>query len=1154
MTHQTPRKPLPRALSWGALALVLIGAGALALHLRDLDAQARIAAVRALESGLGLKAKIERAELSLLRGELLASGVELRDAHGRLVASARELRLAGSWTGLLRGRVDLQSVQLNGARVQLGEAELRALEAAAKRDARPPFTTLEVTDSALAVELPGLGKIELEALRLQLQAQPARLQLKLDAPRARFALPGEAPLVLGALHVAGTGDARGLQLSEAQLTRGKAKVVFADARLRFPLGDEASARIDVDGELGELLALWPAATRPALAGKLKLVGSLGRTQGRWSGEGRLALGAISLRGTQFATRTELSYKIGERGIALDGRLERGNPVVAARLQTELRIAGAALELSPLAVSAGQSTLTGKAAVDDAGALALELAADDARVGDVASLLGLDPARVPLDGRGKLALRAHGAPAAPALALELNLHQASVAGVALGSLNATLELAGGGSELRVVRASAAERTRTIATEGLRLRWPGGALEASGKVALNHVPLADLYSALGVRDDVLLSRLQADARGQLELSRAGASQKLGLTLDLSQPSLDGRDFDAGKLDAQITLFDGAQGAARSALELAKLELRSGAGKLALSGKVARGGALDLRVALDGLPLSRIAANGWPWSSLEGTARGEGSFSGSTQDPRARFALELDDLRFGGIGFGRQPLRAELTSGKGGDTLAGCETAARGGGINGASWRLCGGRGGVELDLALGSGQGRPMRGRLEVEGADISAWLPDDRGGDPLPGSLSGALAIDGGGLSSPETLSGRVDVRVLALGKGSHALRAAAPFALRIARGAVTVENGSLVGDRVQLKLGAQGTLPNVRLTADGTVAVNPLARAGVVPLVSEAYGEVGVHAELAPGRRPLLRAVLELRDVIAHVGGDALVVKKVKGAIAVEDQRATLKGLTGELGGGTLELGGEMELTGLSVTRYDLTLGANKVALEPQPRFNIAFDAQARLESGKNGKPPKVTGTFKVAKLVYGRNIQLPEALVAMNRSDRSTRAAYAPARDRLLVDIAIEHSQPLVVRNNFLDAELSLRGAERTLRVVGSDQRFGLLGELAVDRGRVLYRGDEFQIARGAVSFADPERVDPVFDLRAIAQKRSRPDASIVFSARGDRDAFQIDVRCDTDNGTAPEPFECDFAHDKLRCDQFDELVQQFACRPKTELSSAGQ
>jgi translocation and assembly module TamB len=801
---------------------------------------------------------------------------------------------------------------------------------------------------------------------------------------------------------------------------------------------------------------------------------------------------------------------------------------------------------------GQSTLQGSAHVDADGAFKAQLAAEDARVADVAPLLGLDPARVPLQGRGKISLSAHGVAEQAELAIELALSEASVAGVELGTLDASLELRDGGQELHVLHANASEHTRTIATEGLRLRWPSGALEANGKVALARFALADLYRALGARDDALLSRLQADARGQIELAHGAGVQKLSLALELAQPSLDGHDFDSGKLDAQVSLFEGAEGSnAHSALELKALELRSGQGRLALDGKVARGGALELHATLQGVPLSRLTGSDWPWSVLHATASGEGTFGGSVQEPRAKLALELDDVQFGGIALGRQPLTLQLARAKAADAVPGCEVALRAlGELNGGAWLLCGGRNGAKIDLALGTAPSRPLRGRVELDGVDISRWLPADRDGDALPGTLSAALSLDAGGLAAPQSISGKLEVRALALGKGPHALHAPAPFALRIAHGAVKVENGQLVGERIQLTLGAQGTLPDVRLTADGAQAANTLAKAGLIPLVREAYGDVGVHIEVAPGHTPLLRAALELRDLIVHVGPD-LIVNKVRGKITVADNQAEIEQILGDVGGGTIELGGDMQLGGLSLTRYDIALAATKVALEPQPRFEIAFDAKTRLQSGEKGRPPKVSGAFKVAHLLYGRHIQLPEALVAMNKNDRGTRAAYDPARDKLLVDITIEHSEPLIVRNNFMDAELSLRGAERTLRVVGSDQRFGLLGELAIDRGRVMYHGDEFLITRGAVSFADPERVDPVFDLRAIAQKHTRPDASIVFSARGDRDAFQIDVRCDA--GSTPlaiEPFDCDFAHDKLRCDDFNKLVEQFACRPKTELS----
>ena len=124
---------------------------------------------------------------------------------------------------------------------------------------------------------------------------------------------------------------------------------------------------------------------------------------------------------------------------------------------------------------------------------------------------------------------------------------------------------------------------------------------------------------------------------------------------------------------------------------------------------------------------------------------------------------------------------------------------------------------------------------------------------------------------------------------------------------------------------------------------------------------------------------------------------------------------------------------------------------------------------------------------------------------------------------------------------------------MVGTNQRFGLLGGMEVARGRVLFHGDEFEIARGAVSFGEETRVAPVFELRAVAKKRTRKDASIVLEAKGDRETFALDVHCDAGAARvlAP-PFACAFAHDQLRCDRFEQLATLWSCPVRTELSKA--
>jgi len=235
---------------------------------------------------------------------------------------------------------------------------------------------------------------------------------------------------------------------------------------------------------------------------------------------------------------------------------------------------------------------------------------------------------------------------------------------------------------------------------------------------------------------------------------------------------------------------------------------------------------------------------------------------------------------------------------------------------------------------------------------------------------------------------------------------------------------------------------------------------------------------------------------------------------------------------------------GLDITGYELALGASAVSIEPQPHFALTFDADTKLVSSATGGPPTLSGNVRLSHFNYGRHIELPQALVALNQSDRRNRAQYDPAHDHVVLDLVLTHTEPLVVRNNFLDAELEVKGDTGKLRLVGTDQRFGVLGALTVSRGRVLFHGDEFQISRGQMTFDDEQRVAPVFDVRAVAQKRTRKDASIVFEARGDREAFRLGVRCDAGAATVlAEPFACDFVADHLRCDRFEQLVDLWAC-----------
>jgi translocation and assembly module TamB len=369
----------------------------------------------------------------------------------------------------------------------------------------------------------------------------------------------------------------------------------------------------------------------------------------------------------------------------------------------------------------------------------------------------------------------------------------------------------------------------------------------------------------------------------------------------------------------------------------------------------------------------------------------------------------------------------------------------------------------------------------------------------------------------------------------------------IARGGVELAKVALIAPKAKLALSVDGNLKQgVVLGVAGKASADLLTP--LVPGVRELYGDMDVQLRLAPGAADELEGSAELRDGYVRLGSGQF-LRKLGGKLVLDGRRVRVEDASAAFGGGVLRAGGTLDVRGARVVGYELELGADGVAFEPQDRFTVALDAAGRLRWQEGSPAPKLEGRVLVNKLVYGRHVQLPDAVIAFNRDERAR--SHDAARDRVLLDVEVEHEQPLLIRNNFLDAEVAVVGKDRKLRITGSDQRFGLLGKLEVLRGRVLYRGDEFRITQGMIAFDDPQRVAPDFELRAVAEKRKRKDAQILLWTRGNRHTFDLQVRCEA-NGGAPPPFTCDFRDNRLRCDSLDDLVRLWVCRPEAALSSA--
>jgi translocation and assembly module TamB len=183
----------------------------------------------------------------------------------------------------------------------------------------------------------------------------------------------------------------------------------------------------------------------------------------------------------------------------------------------------------------------------------------------------------------------------------------------------------------------------------------------------------------------------------------------------------------------------------------------------------------------------------------------------------------------------------------------------------------------------------------------------------------------------------------------------------------------------------------------------------------------------------------------------------------------------------------------------------------------VALAAEVEVGWARGERLPTARGELRIQRLAFTRNIDLGTTLGQLSRTQRAEVSRYDPEADRVLLDLRIADEQPFVVRNNLVEAELAIDDSQRPFRIVGTDQRFGVLGNLEFTRGRIFFRNAVFELTRGTLAFDDETRIDPSFQLAAVTDVRRGGDLQaarwrIMLDARGSMGSFQIGTRSDPD------------------------------------------
>ncbi|MEZ4335192.1 MAG: translocation/assembly module TamB domain-containing protein [Sandaracinaceae bacterium] len=691
------------------------------------------------------------------------------------------------------------------------------------------------------------------------------------------------------------------------------------------------------------------------------------------------------------------------------------------------------------------------------------------------------------------------------------------------------------------------------EDLYIDFHRDRFEMTGLLHADELRLRDFYHVFHLEEDERYLPYQGVARGQASLhytngfpeDRPSGTLEVDMNLDFPSATLNDYAFTDGHLVGRWRWVDWDRGAEGGELTIAHLSLRKGQGTITLDGRMAMGGHLDMNAVADRLSLAEIEGIGDRIPGLSGVGTAVGHVGGTFDSMRANFDVGVTNVTYEGrpLGDGRFYVRLTdtedpwITEARDWDraSLPHQPCARARDGLAHADWppdppmqtvdgprprlsrpsafTICGT--GLDehlaVDLAIGRTDALPLRGTLRLQGLDLGPLLPTTPDGQRLDGALTGVLAFTDGGFRHLETLEGSVRLNEARVAQGDLEIRNHHDVRLAFKDGILAVERARFLGPDSHLGVRGYASLEHgLALRVNGDVDLSLVSR--LTRSVSEASGSVRgrftVTGELAD---PELFGRAVVRDGSFRFASFEPTVEHLGGIIRFSQRSILFEDFGADVAGGHVELvAGNAELREQGLESYDFDLRANGLTYDFDDDIEAGFGGRTRLTWNRGDRLPTLRGEMRVDHFEYSRPIELRSlGDVAASfvrgafRTERTTVRRYDPEQDMVALDIRVVQRAPFRISNNLISADVRIRTQDQPFRIVGTDQRFGVLGSMEIRRGQVFFQNNQFDVRTGTIDFTDEQSIQPQLNVIATTEVRrtsdlSAPSFRITLSLRG--------------------------------------------------------
>jgi translocation and assembly module TamB len=491
----------------------------------------------------------------------------------------------------------------------------------------------------------------------------------------------------------------------------------------------------------------------------------------------------------------------------------------------------------------------------------------------------------------------------------------------------------------------------------------------------------------------------------------------------------------------------------------------------------GRLHLSVATNAMPIEQIRMLQKVRPGATGTVRinGAGDFDvvpAGGSGPTVRIAALRADVAATGVRLTGQALGdARLSIDSQGQVLrARLDSDFANSNIHGeGEWRL-------EKDYP---GSAKINFSRLDF--GQLRAWISTaPAAADRITGYAEGELRISGPALK-PAATKAELVLPKLEIGAAKQAagvpnglagytLRNSGPVVATMAGSVVTISSAHLTGRDSDLTIGGR-VLVDQKNPLD--LRVNGKINLAILHALNEDFVSSGFLSTDATVRgafdSPQLNGRMQFEGASFNVVDFPNGISNASGVLLLNGTRATIQRISGETGGGTIELSGFASYGDVLV--FQVRAAAHEVRVRYPEGVSTVADANLNL-TGTSDRS-MLSGTITILRTGFNPQSDF-SSLIAKSAEPVRTPSSRTGLLGGLNFDVQIT-TAPDIQFQSTLTQDLQV---ESNLQLRGNVSNPALLGRITVTQGQLVFYGTRYNINQGSISFYNPVKVEPVLDI----------------------------------------------------------------------------